>query len=82
MEICDERGDYLNNAVENTILKSAKQFNKAAKHAGFKLPQEINQAINVCLYCEAICQDGSKNIKEIPSNEKIDRNELLQILYG
>lgn len=81
MEICDERGDYLNNNSEDKILDSAKQFNNASKRAGFSFPQEITSAINVCLYCQAVCQDKENSINSIPPIEQIEREELLRELY-
>lgn len=82
LEICDERGDYLNNNVEDRILKSARQFNNAAERAGFKLPQDIEKAINVCLYCQAVCQDAGNSINSIPPADQIDREELIEKLYS
>ena len=40
LEICDERGDYLNTDIEDRVLDSAPSFNKAAKRAGFELPKK------------------------------------------
>lgn len=57
LEICDERGVYLNADIEDRVLDSAPSFNRAAKRSGFELSKEIEKAVNTCLYCEAICQD-------------------------
>lgn len=80
-EICDSRGDYLNAKSENKILSSASSFNQAAKHGGFVFPEDITEAINLCLFCEAKCQEDVP-VKNIPSKEDIDRDCLLSILYG
>lgn len=81
LEICDERGDYLNADIEGRVLDSAPSFNRAAKRAGFELPKDIEKAVNTCLYCEALCQDKTNLIIEIPAAEKINRKELLKKLY-
>ena len=81
LEICDERGDYLNADIGDRVLDSAPSFNRAAKRSGFELPKEIEKAVNTCLYCEAICQDKANPITEIPAAEKINRKELLKKLY-
>ena len=81
MEICDERGDYLNSNTEDRVLDSAKQFNNASECAGFVFPQDITSAINVCLYCQAVCQDKENSINSIPPIDKINREKLLRELY-
>ena len=81
MEVCDERGDYLNSNSEEKVLDSAPQFNNAFKRAGFTFPQDITPAINVCLYCQAICQDTENSINSIPPIDQIEREELLRQLY-
>ena len=81
LEICDERGDYLNNNIEDKVIKSAKKFNNASKRAGFTFPQDIKNAINVCLFCQAICQDNENSINSIPPIDQINRDELLKKLY-
>ena len=81
LEICDERGDYLNSNTEDEVLSSAKQFNNASKRAGFVFPQDIKNAINVCLYCQAVCQDNENSINSIPPIDQIKREELLKKLY-
>lgn len=82
LEICDERGDYLNADIEGRVLNSAPSFNRAAKRAGLELPKDIEKAVNTCLYCEAIRQDKTNSFTEIPATEKINRKELLKNLYG
>ena len=81
LEIRDERGDYLGDGMDATVVDSASQFNRAAKRAGFVFPQDIRNAVNVCLFCEAVCQDSENSISSIPSVDQIDREELLRLLY-
>ena len=82
IEIRGNRGCYDEDDFQQLQMKKvADDFNEAAKSGGWRLPQQLAEAISLCGFCEAYCLGEENGPTEIPPMNEIDRKKLLRDLY-
>ena len=76
------RWDYDEKWEEGDVsyLSTGTGFSGYASNAGWKIPEQLLEAILVCLYCDCYCLGKSDGPNEIPAINKIDRFKLLDLL--
>jgi hypothetical protein len=67
---------------EVTLRQDAADFNEAAREGGWKLPDQLLEAVTLCQFCEAYCLGKTSGPDRMPKFAEIDRSALMRDLYG